>query len=124
MPENGRNCHRWTRDNPNVGTAKTQVAKVTGCVCSGIRRQGCSATDQMESLAIQFKPPSNRSFRQHLIFCRTGCKIIMPTTNGTKFQWYRNKYYFTTRQINKDFISKWPGPMKLESRYIGLARLG
>ncbi|MBK6785572.1 MAG: PKD domain-containing protein [Saprospiraceae bacterium] len=79
--------YRWTRDNTNVGTAKTLIAKVTGLyVVTVTTGQGCSATDQMSLTVV---PSLHWCFRQHLIFAERLLKSLCPPPmelnfNGTE----------------------------------------
>ncbi|MBK8370618.1 MAG: gliding motility-associated C-terminal domain-containing protein [Saprospiraceae bacterium] len=103
--------YRWTRDNTNVGTAKTLIAKVTGLyVVTVTAGQGCSATDQMSLTVV---PSPSLVLPTTFDICGTTAEIIMPTTNGTKFQWYRNNVILTG-QINKDLSVNMTGTYKIE----------
>jgi gliding motility-associated-like protein len=103
--------YRWTRDNTNVGTTRTLMAQVSGLyIVTVTTSQGCSATDQMSLTVV---PLPSLILPATFDICGTTPETIMPTTNGTEFQWYRNGVIITG-QTDKDISVNMAGTYRIE----------
>lgn len=93
--------YRWTRDNVSVGMARTLVANTNGTyrvtVTSGA---GCTGNDEM---VLTVSPNPSLELEEEISICDNQPKTIMPMTNGTSFQWFKDGVLLQG-QTQKDLV--------------------
>ncbi|MBK8620864.1 MAG: hypothetical protein IPN79_03665 [Saprospiraceae bacterium] len=93
--------YSWTRDNVNVGMARTLVANTNGTyrvtVTSGA---GCAGNDEM---VLTVSPNPSLELEEEISICDSQPKTIMPVTNGTSFQWFKDGVLLQG-QTQKDLV--------------------
>lgn len=101
----------WTRDNTNAGTMRQLVATVSGTYRVTVTTaQGCSASDIMVLTVVALP---TITMPQTLDLCDSNSKTVSPTTDGTRFQWYRNGAIIQG-QTQKDLTVSTAGIYKIE----------
>lgn len=102
--------YQWSRDGSPVGSTRTIMANTNGVyVVTVTTVDGCKATDQ---IALTVVPLPTLTLPATLDICGNTAEFIMPVTNGTSFQWFKDGEAIQG-QIQKDLSVNAAGTYKI-----------